>query len=114
MQKHSIGRFLMIWSAPISQRVQFDEYFFFETIVHFSFFCFAEDKWPETPRSSSAPSDSWADFTSMKPDDWPPLTQPESTENAWLRADEEVILSPTTAALTGGIASAIMARTAAK
>lgn len=50
----------------------------------------------------------WADFTSMKPDDWPP-PQSQSEDDAWNEIGDDIILSPTTAALSGGIASAIMA-----
>ncbi|VDN35152.1 unnamed protein product [Gongylonema pulchrum] len=66
-----------------------------------------KDKWPEAPSSSSS-DDNWADFTAMKPDDWPP---PQSqSEDAWQVDDgENTVLSPTAAAVTGGIVSVIMA-----
>ncbi|VDN39435.1 unnamed protein product [Gongylonema pulchrum] len=61
-------------------------------------FMVAEDKWPEAPSSSSS-DDNWADFTAMKPDDWPP---PQSqSEDAWQVDDgENTVLSPTAAAVT--------------
>lgn len=50
----------------------------------------------------------WADFTSMKSDDWPP-SEFQSEESAWNETVEDLFPSRTAAAVTGGIASAIMA-----
>ncbi|VBB26352.1 unnamed protein product [Acanthocheilonema viteae] len=70
--------------------------------------CVIEDKWPQTSSASSMDLGSWADFTSMKPDDWPP-PQSQSEDDAWNKTSEDIFLSPTAAALGGGIASVIMA-----
>ncbi|EFO27431.2 hypothetical protein LOAG_01051 [Loa loa] len=70
--------------------------------------CVIEDKWPQASSMSSMDSGNWADFTSMKPDDWPP-PQSQSEDDAWNETGEDIILSPTAAALSGGIASVIMA-----
>uniref|UniRef100_A0A915Q0Q5 Uncharacterized protein n=1 Tax=Setaria digitata TaxID=48799 RepID=A0A915Q0Q5_9BILA len=70
--------------------------------------CVIEDKWPQTSSVSSMDFGNWADFTSMKPDDWPP-PQSQSENDAWNDTTDDIFLSPTTAALSGGIASVIMA-----
>lgn len=57
---------------------------------------------------SSTDFGNWADFTSMKPDDWPP-PQSQSEDDAWNESSDDIFLNPTTAALSGGIASVIMA-----
>ncbi|MCP9262270.1 BMA-SAPS-1 [Dirofilaria immitis] len=70
--------------------------------------CVIEDKWPQNSSMSSMDFGNWADFTSMKPDDWPP-PQSQSEDDAWDEAGDDIILSPTASALSGGIASVIMA-----
>ncbi|CAG9533039.1 unnamed protein product [Cercopithifilaria johnstoni] len=69
-----------------------------------------ESKWPQTSSMPSTDVGSWADFTSMKPDDWPP-PRSQSEDDAWTThgTSEDIFLSPATAALSGGIASVIMA-----
>uniref|UniRef100_A0AAF5PY12 Uncharacterized protein n=3 Tax=Wuchereria bancrofti TaxID=6293 RepID=A0AAF5PY12_WUCBA len=70
--------------------------------------CVIEDKWPQASSMSSMDFGNWADFTSMKPDDWPP-PHSQSEDDAWNETGEDIFLSPAAAALSGGIASVIMA-----
>ncbi|VDK73600.1 unnamed protein product [Litomosoides sigmodontis] len=70
--------------------------------------CVIEDKWPQASLVSSSDFGNWADFTSMKPDDWPP-PQSQSEDDAWNESSDDIFLSPTAATLSGGIASVIMA-----
>lgn len=72
---------------------------------------FWDEGWPAAVPTASSESESWADFTSLKADDWPPL-HPESDE-VWFEesgtsSTHDIVLSPTTASVASGIASSIL------
>lgn len=77
------------------------------------------EDWPESAKESNS-ADSWADFTSMKADDWPPLdARPNdgwNDEAVWREQipEADTVLSPTTTAIVGGIATALIAGTSAR
>ncbi|VDM96057.1 unnamed protein product [Thelazia callipaeda] len=71
--------------------------------------CIIDDIWPETSSSSaSADFGNWADFSSIKSDDWPPMENHDE-KSAWDEAADTIVPSATTGGAVGGIASVIMA-----